>query len=126
MRHLFLNDFFLSFFQAFQDSKKYEKCKMYKSENYGEVSLKFEIFKNLRMEFVLFLRFLISLASFDVRLVHAGTSVIFSDLIFSNFKFCLRKFKDLITLKNAVVLKNFAPFLHAKFIYFSINPTKIT
>ena len=43
---------------------------------------------------------IISLASFDVRLAHAGTSVFFSYLIFSNFKFCLRKFKGLITLKK--------------------------
>ena len=41
---------------------------------------------------------MISLASFDVRLAHAGASVIFPDLIFSNFKFCLRKLKGLITL----------------------------
>ena len=69
---------------------------------------------------------MISLASFDVRLAHAGTSVVFSYLIFSKFKFCLRKFKDLITLKSTGVLKNCAPSLHAKFIYFSINPSKIT
>ena len=62
---------------------------------------------------------MISLASFDVRLAHAGTSVVFSYLIFSNFK-------DLITLKSTGVLKNCAPSLHAKFIYFSINPSKIT
>ena len=43
---------------------------------------------------------MISLASFDVRLAHAETSVVFSYLIFSNFKFCLRKFKDLIILKK--------------------------
>ena len=39
---------------------------------------------------------MISLVSFDVRLAHAGTSFIFSYLIFSNFKFCQRKFKGLI------------------------------
>ena len=43
---------------------------------------------------------MISLASFDVRLAYAETSVVFSYLIFSNFKFCLRKFKGLITLKK--------------------------
>ena len=43
---------------------------------------------------------MISLASFDVRLAYAETSVVFSYLIFSNFKFCLRKFKDLIILKK--------------------------
>ena len=48
---------------------------------------------------------IISLTSFDVRLAHAGTSVIFSYLIFSSFRFCLRKFKGLITLKNTEVLK---------------------
>ena len=69
---------------------------------------------------------MISLASFDVRLAHAGTSVVFSYLIFCNFKFFLHKFKGLITLKNEGVLKNFAPFLPAKFIYFSIYATKIT
>ena len=66
------------------------------------------------------------LASFDVRLAHAGTSVVFSYLVFRHFNFCLRKFKGLITLKNTGVLKNAAPFLHAKFIYSSINATKIT
>ena len=65
------------------------------------------------------------LASFDVRMAHAGTSVVFSYLVFRHFNFCLRKFKGLITLKNTV-LKNAAPFLHAKFIYLSINATKIT
>ena len=69
---------------------------------------------------------MIFLASFDVRLAHAGTSVVFSYLVFRHFNFCLRKFKGLITLKNTGVLKNAAPFLHAKFIYFSINATKIT
>ena len=70
---------------------------------------------------------IIFLASFDVRLAHAGTSVVFSYLVFCNFSFCLHKFKGLIiTLKNTGVLKNFAQFLDAKFIYFSINPIKIT
>ena len=69
---------------------------------------------------------MIFLASFDVRLAHAGTSVVFSYLVFRHFNFCLRKFKGLITLKNTGVLKNAAPFLHAKFIYSSINATKIT
>ena len=61
---------------------------------------------------------IISLASFDVRLAYAGTSVVFSYLIFSN--------NHQNPLKNAGVLKTFAPFSHVKFIYISINPTKIT
>ena len=52
---------------------------------------------------------MISLASFDVRLAHAETSVVFSYLIFSNFKFCLRKFEDLITLKKT---QGFLKILH--------------
>ena len=46
---------------------------------------------------------MISLASFDIRLAHAGTSVVSSYLIFRNFKFCLCKFKGLITLKKMQV-----------------------
>ena len=52
---------------------------------------------------------MISLASFDVRLSLAGTSVVFSYLIFSNFKFCLHKFKGLITLKE---MQGFLKILH--------------
>ena len=58
---------------------------------------------------------MIFLRSFDDRLAHAGTSVIFSYLIFHNFKFCLHKFKGLITIKKCRVFENFATFLHAKF-----------
>ena len=36
---------------------------------------------------------MISLASFDVWLVLTRTSIVFPYLIFSNFKFCLCKFK---------------------------------
>ena len=43
---------------------------------------------------------MIFLASFDVRLVHARTSVVFSDLVFRNFNFCLCKFKGLLTPKK--------------------------
>ena len=33
------------------------------------------------------------LVSFDVRLAHVGTSVVFSSLVSCNFNFCLLKFK---------------------------------
>ena len=84
--------------------------------------------KNLHIAFILCLQLLkrIFLPSFDVRLSHAGTSVVFSYLVFRNFNFSLHKFKGLITLKNTGVLKNFTPFLHVEFIYFSTNTTKIT
>ena len=52
---------------------------------------------------------MIFLTSSDVRLAHAGTSVIFSYLIFYNFKFCLCKFKGLITLKKT---QGFLKILH--------------
>ena len=40
---------------------------------------------------------MIFLVSFEVRLVHARTSVVFSDLVFFNFNFCLCKFKGMLT-----------------------------
>ena len=43
---------------------------------------------------------IIFLTSFDARPAHAGTSVVFSSLVFHNFNFCLRKFNSLITLKK--------------------------
>ena len=52
---------------------------------------------------------IIFLASFDVRLAHAGTSVVFSYLVFCNFNFCLHKFKDLITLTK---IQEFLKILH--------------
>ena len=67
---------------------------------------------------------MIFLRSFDVRLAHAGTSVIFSYLIFHNLKFCLHKFKGLITIKKCRGFENFATFLHAKFSWTS-SPLKL-
>ena len=55
------------------------------------------------------LKRLFFLASFDVRLAHAGTSVVFSNLVFCNFNFCLHKFKGLITLKK---MQEFLKILH--------------
>ena len=57
---------------------------------------------------------MISLASFDVRLAHARTSVVFSYLIFSNFKFCKRKFKGLIALKKAQGFLKFCTLFECK------------
>ena len=55
---------------------------------------------------------MISLACFDVRLAHARTSVVFSYLIFSNFKFC--KFKGLIALKKAQGFLKFCTLFECK------------
>ena len=68
---------------------------------------------------------MISLASFDIRLAHARISVVFSYLIFSNFKFCLRKFKGLITLKKIQGFLKISHHFRMRNLYFSINPTKI-
>ena len=68
---------------------------------------------------------MISLVSFDARLGLAGSFVFFY-LIFSNFKFFLRMFKGLITLKKT---KGFLIVLHhfcMQNLYISINPTKNT
>ena len=67
---------------------------------------------------------IISLASFDVRLGHAGISVDFSYLIFSNFKFCLCKFKGLKTLKKTQGFLNIlhCPLMQNLYISLSITP----
>ena len=63
---------------------------------------------------------MISLASFDVRLAHAGTSVVFSYLIFSNFKFCLCKFKGLKTLKKTQGFLKILHHFHMRNLYISL------
>ena len=71
---------------------------------------------------------MISLTSVDVRLALAGKSVVFSYLIFINFKFCLCKFKDLITLNlyaKFIFLyqshqKHFLPFLEKSILNFKL------
>ena len=68
---------------------------------------------------------MISLVSFDARLGLAGSFGFFY-LIFSNFKFFLRMFKGLITLKKT---KGFLIVLHhfrMQNLYISINSTKNT
>ena len=63
---------------------------------------------------------MISLASFDIRLAHARISVVFSYLIFSNFKFCLRKFKGLITLKKMQGFLKISHHFHMQNLYISL------
>ena len=48
---------------------------------------------NLRMLWTI-VEMMVFLTSFGVRLAHANTSAVFSYLIFPNFKFCLRKFRN--------------------------------
>ena len=69
---------------------------------------------------------LISLASFDVRLAHAGTSITFSYLIFSNFKFCLSKFKGMVTLKKMQAFLKISHHFCMRNLYISLSiPPKL-
>ena len=60
---------------------------------------------------------IIFLASFDVKLAHAGTSVVFSYLIFCNFNFCLHKFKSLKNLYISLSIPSKLLFVFSTKIY---------